>query len=220
MRIDPLIQAVLDKYGLPKTALWDCHGTLVMYHKYVEQVAATAKIMFGVPTVIEGSAEKGIVALLVSGQIHDGADTRTEWSIGEAAPNNNKNAYPYAMAEKRAKDRVALKLLGLHGLVFSEEEADDFKKSHGELVGPLGKTELKTKMREFAGDLAACEDEDSIIALVESAKDTLDQCARDLPDWYYGKANSDVSGVIARIDERKAELAAKQFAEGEFNARL
>jgi hypothetical protein len=31
------------------------------------------------------------------------------------------------MAEKRAKDRVVLKLIGLHGLVYSEEESDDFK---------------------------------------------------------------------------------------------
>jgi hypothetical protein len=33
---------------------------------------------------------------------------------------NNKNAYPYAMAEKRAKDRVILKLLNAHGAVYSE----------------------------------------------------------------------------------------------------
>jgi hypothetical protein len=38
-------------------------------------------------------------------------------------------AYPFAMAEKRAKDRVILKLIALHGLVYSEEEADDFKAS-------------------------------------------------------------------------------------------
>ena len=36
---------------------------------------------------------------------------RTENSFGEAAPYNNKNNYPLAMAEKRAKDRVILKLL-------------------------------------------------------------------------------------------------------------
>ena len=32
-------------------------------------------------------------------------------------------AYVYAMAEKRAKDRVILKLIELHGLVYSEEES-------------------------------------------------------------------------------------------------
>ena len=60
---------------------------------------------------------------------------RTEWSIGEALVNANyrvsgrQAAYVYAMAEKRAKDRVILKLVGLHGLLSSEEEADEFKSS-------------------------------------------------------------------------------------------
>ena len=35
-----------------------------------------------------------------------------------------RNAYPYAMAEKRAVDRAILKLLGLHGFVYSEDEMD------------------------------------------------------------------------------------------------
>ena len=39
------------------------------------------------------------------------------------------------MAEKRAKDRVILKLAGLHGYVYSEDEAEDFKESpHAELL--------------------------------------------------------------------------------------
>ena len=49
--------------------------------------------------------------------------------FGEAAPMNNQNAYPLAMAEKRAMSRAVLKLAGFyeHG-VFSEDEADDFKR--------------------------------------------------------------------------------------------
>ena len=51
----------------------------------------------------------------------------SEWSFGEAAPYNNKNNYPFAMAEKRAKDRVILKLVGLHGDTYSQAEADEFE---------------------------------------------------------------------------------------------
>lgn len=87
----------------------------------------------------------------------NGGSTRHEWSIGEArivrmvdsgktnnwgkpvyepGPDEMGNyqitpkqaAYPFAMAEKRAKDRVILKLAGLHGL-YSEDEADEFKES-------------------------------------------------------------------------------------------
>lgn len=54
-------------------------------------------------------------------------------SYGEVSPENNKNAYPIAMAEKRAMARVVLKLAGLYAdNIFSEDEADDFKKSKGD----------------------------------------------------------------------------------------
>jgi hypothetical protein len=74
--------------------------------------------------------EKKMVVMVVTGRLGD----KVEWSFGEAAPYNNKNSYPYAMAEKRAKDRVILKLVGLHGDAYSEDEADDFKESNPDLV--------------------------------------------------------------------------------------
>ena len=61
------------------------------------------------------------------------AADRVKWSMGEALVNVNyrvsgkQAAYVYAMAEKRGKDRVILKLIELHGLVYSEEEADEFR---------------------------------------------------------------------------------------------
>ncbi len=55
---------------------------------------------------------------------------KTIQTFGEAAPMNNTNSYPVAMAEKRAMSRAVLKLAGFyeHG-VFSEDESDDFKRS-------------------------------------------------------------------------------------------
>ena len=38
------------------------------------------------------------------------------------------------MAEKRAVDRVILKLLGVHGDMYSEEEAEDFKTNNAKVV--------------------------------------------------------------------------------------
>jgi len=50
-------------------------------------------------------------------------------TFGEAAPDNNRNAFFVAMAEKRAMSRIVLKLSGLYSLgVFGEDESDDFKK--------------------------------------------------------------------------------------------
>lgn len=52
-------------------------------------------------------------------------------TYGEAAPMNNQNSYPVAMAEKRAMSRSCLKLAGFYeqGGVFGEDEADDFKRA-------------------------------------------------------------------------------------------
>lgn len=107
----------------PDQAGWNCHGTYVLLHKALEKVAVKKGIVFNEPTILECNSENRIVSLLVTGKMGD----KSEWSIGEASPSNNKNSYPYAMAEKRAKDRVILKLVGLHGDVYAEDEADAFK---------------------------------------------------------------------------------------------
>ena len=123
-KIDPVLIEILTKYGeKAEDALWDCHGVWVAYHKAIERIAAKAGVVFDMPQIIEANSEKKTVAIAVNGKMGE----KSEWSFGEAAPSNNKNSYPYAMAEKRAKDRVVLKLIGLHGLVYSEEESDDFK---------------------------------------------------------------------------------------------
>jgi len=108
-----------------KTATWDCHGTVVILHKALEKVAAHKGITFDAPVVIESCVEKKMVVILVTGRFND----KVEWSFGEAAPYNLKNNYPFAMAEKRAKDRVILKLVGLHGDAYSEIEADEFNET-------------------------------------------------------------------------------------------
>ncbi len=124
------IMALLEEYEIdPKEALWNCHGTWVMYHKYIEKIARMMNIHFREPTIIEGDYSTGTAVILVTGYISNpGTDnTSNIWSIGESHPSNTTNKYPYAMAEKRAKDRVILKLAGIHGYIYSEEEADEFK---------------------------------------------------------------------------------------------
>ena len=107
---------------------WDCHGTPVILHKALERVAAHKGITFDTPVVVESEISQKNVALYCVGHLGE----KSEWSFGEAAPYNNKIPYPYAMAEKRAKDRVILKLVGLHGYVYSEDESDKFQESRPE----------------------------------------------------------------------------------------
>jgi hypothetical protein len=127
---DQQIADILAKYGEPIAGnIWRVQGQAVIYHKALERIAAQAGIAFGPPTILR--AERDEAVLLVTGSMGE----RTEWSIGEALVNVNyrvsgrQAAYVYAMAEKRAKDRVILKLVGLHGLLYSEEEADELKSS-------------------------------------------------------------------------------------------
>ena len=123
-QIPPKLLEVLTKIGLTKEqSTWDCHGTPVVLHKACEKMAAEYDIMFDTPTLYAQDIKSKEVAMCVVGHMGD----KTAWSIGEAAPYNNKNNYPFAMSEKRAKDRVILKLLDLTGDVYSEEEADEFK---------------------------------------------------------------------------------------------
>lgn len=113
----------MEKYKVESDEIWEVHGsTWVVKHKALERVAAEQGVVFGPPTVAECSTGSGIVSLWVAGQLGE----RKEWAFGEASPKNNKNAYPWAMAEKRAKDRVILKLLASHGSLYSEAEADEF----------------------------------------------------------------------------------------------
>lgn len=127
----PVIDVLKEIGETAKTSTWDCHGTRVILHKALEKIAAKKGITFDAPVHLVTDPANKQVAIQVTGRLDD----MEAWSIGEVAPNNCKNAYPFAMAEKRAKDRVILKLAGLHGYVYSEDEAEDFKESpHAELI--------------------------------------------------------------------------------------
>jgi len=151
-KLDPKIAEVLKGFGYGAEAVWDCHGTWVVLHKVLEQIAAKVGIQFDPPTIIEADSKSKIVAICVQGT----NGKQVEWSFGEAAPGNNKNSYPYAMAEKRAKDRVILKLIGLHGLAYSEDEADDFKETvarAGEKKAPTVQTEDRLDWDDILQDM-------------------------------------------------------------------
>lgn len=130
---DDKIKEVLGRYDEQfHDSVWRVQGTAVIYHKTLERIATKADIVFERPQIIR--AERDEAVILVVGKMGDNEDCREEWSIGECVVNVNyrvsgkQAAYPFAMAEKRAKDRVILKLIALSGLVYSEDESDDFKR--------------------------------------------------------------------------------------------
>jgi hypothetical protein len=162
MNKDQRIREILAKYGEDiEAATWRVQGQRVIYHSALERIAARAGIVFERPDVLRAFDREAV--MLVSGSMGYGTDTnpnigeRFEWSIGEANMELNyrvsgkQQAYPYAMAEKRGKDRVILKLIALHGLLYSEEEADDFKES-APAAAPDPQEAPKDARREIMSD--------------------------------------------------------------------
>lgn len=120
----PQLMKFMEAHKVDADEVWEVRagGAWAIKHAALERVAAEQNITFEPPTMLEFHAADKIAVLCVTGRKGD----RSDWSIGEAAPYNNKNTYPFAMAEKRAKDRVILKLLNAHGTVYSDAEAEEF----------------------------------------------------------------------------------------------
>jgi hypothetical protein len=125
--IPPVIVGLLKEAGMSaQQACWQLPQNKkiwIVNHKALEKLAALKNISYTDCKVELADSTNNVYAVSVIGHLGD----RSEWSIGEASSMNNKNNYPFAMAEKRAKDRVILKLLGLHGDMYTDEDAEEFK---------------------------------------------------------------------------------------------
>lgn len=145
MSTDKEIRELFGKHNLPlrQNDVWSVQGNPVVKHKALERLAAALKIKFDEPRVLRAERDEAVM-LVVGHAAHNGA---SEWSVGECVVNvnykvkGNMAAYPWAMAEKRAKDRVILKLAGLVG-TYSEDEADAFKNGNGDADQDASPTNL------------------------------------------------------------------------------
>jgi hypothetical protein len=115
------------------------------------------------------------------------------------------------MAEKRAKDRVILKLIGLHGMVYSEIEADDFRpepssKSGERFGGPLNVTELKKRIRQLSKEIADCLTAEDLDLLHVGYQTEIEQLQRDLPDWFFGSVDHP-RGLQVTLEEARDRVS-------------
>ena len=187
---------VLKEIGLtPQQAGWDCHGTYVLLHKALEKVAAHRKIEFDAPQILTANVSAKEVVVLVTGRMGE----LSEWSIGEAAPYNNKNNYPFAMAEKRAKDRVILKLVGLHGDAYSQAEADEFQESMPDHVTAQPQSEPEPVAPE-----PATKKVESLDWTEQQAKFFCKTCIKNLRD------NTTIDGLKSHWHSFQAEITTVQ----------
>lgn len=165
-------------YGVMADEIWEVRaGTFAIKHRALERVAAEQNIVFDRPAILEVNLEKKLFAMCVFATMGD----RMEWSVGESAPYNTKPGYPAAMAEKRAKDRVVLKLLKAHTL-YSEVEADEFKEAGKVTTLPKKDArEIYTKMQHEMKEIQSRDqlklwgeaNKDRILVLPEDWQDIL-----------------------------------------------
>ena len=138
MSINSKIKQLADKYNLEKDDFWQLPNNpkvWIIKHDAVERIAKQEGVIFENPTIVEHSREHcvllGTACIMCFEQnAAEYIKVAEEWTFGEADIKLNcKNKYPNAMAEKRLKDRLTLKLISAYEYgVFSEDESDDFKK--------------------------------------------------------------------------------------------
>tara|TARA_A100001201_G_scaffold44594_1_gene45565 strand:- start:2795 stop:3421 length:627 start_codon:yes stop_codon:yes gene_type:complete len=145
MKIDPIVKDILQELKFnPSECLWEKHGATCMKHRYIEIAGQEKGVVIESLDEVEKNSAEGVVAIKCTASLGKSKVI----TYGEATPKNNKNGYPYAMAEKRAIDRAILKLIGIHGFVYSDDEVDD-KFENVEVK----KTETKEKPKKKIDDL-------------------------------------------------------------------
>ena len=181
---DEQTATILARYGEPcEGNVWQAEGQAVIHHRTLERIAAQAGITFDPPTVLWAGRDEAV--LLVVGRLGE----RVEWSIGEALVDVNYHvpgsdpAYVYAMAEKRGKDRVILKLIELPDVVSSEEpRAVESPPSSPNETTPAVLSLEPGLVGELKRTLDGAETVEAVIALMRSAE-TQQSLAQLAPAW-------------------------------------
>jgi len=119
------IKELSKKYNLTKNDYWQESRSKkwIISHDACEKIADMEGIIFGPPQIL--NSEQNFVRMVISAKKGE----VLMWSVGEADNKNCKNLYFGAMAEKRGKDRVILKLINAYEYgIYSDVEADNFQK--------------------------------------------------------------------------------------------
>ena len=119
-----------DKDGNP-VDLWKCHNNWILTHDAVTKIAHMENIKLSKIESIYQSETTCKFLITMVREDKDGNVIDMVISVGEADKSNCTSRYLACMAEKRGRDRCVLKLIKAYEWgVYSEEEADNFKKEN------------------------------------------------------------------------------------------
>jgi len=125
------LQHLAKENGLNKDHFFKSpQGFVIITRQGIERIQAQRGIRVTYDVVSLSDDLKHVV-IKATGEMArpDGLPVTME-TFGESAPDNTRQKYPVAMAEKRALARCILKISGMYELgVFSEDESDDFKRA-------------------------------------------------------------------------------------------
>ena len=118
------------KYKLDgKVDVWKCHDNWILTFDAITKIALIENIKLSRLEPIYQSETSCRFLVTMVKEDKDGNVIDSVTSVGEADNRNSKNNYYGSMAEKRGISRGVLKLINAYQYgVYSEVEADDFKK--------------------------------------------------------------------------------------------
>ena len=120
------LRAIYEKYNLSKDEdIFALHGTAIITKTGMQKIVTFEGFNYTFDVI---SCTPDFCAVKCTVIDKQGKELST--SFGSAEKSNVKNAQKYylEMADKRAKVRAVLIAIDAHGYLYSEEEADDFKR--------------------------------------------------------------------------------------------
>ena len=130
------LKELAKRYELGQDDFWQLpqnNRVHILTHDACEKIASIEGVRYEKPEWLS-KGEGGVWAVQASGYKSDDPENIL-WTTGEASKQNCTAKYLVNMAEKRAKDRLVLKLIKAYEYgIKSEEEADEFKKPDTEVT--------------------------------------------------------------------------------------
>lgn len=124
------LRSVFEKYALNKdediyVLKHGAKSTVVITKTGIQKIASKEQLTYDFHTVV---CQPDYCAIKCVVRDKDGKPLAVSYGSAEEANVKNSGKYYLEMAEKRAKARAVLIAIDAHGYLYSEDEADDFKK--------------------------------------------------------------------------------------------
>ena len=149
------IRELADRYELQQSDFWEMkrsgRSIWIVTHDACERIGHKEEVKILSPEwLAKGEGPTHRWALQLRGYKGETRPREDEmlWTTGEADDKNCKSGYPIAIAEKRAKDRLILKLINAYeDGIYSEVESDDFGRGQAQ-PNPADHVKIARELRE------------------------------------------------------------------------